>query len=51
MRPMLERTVKRRAVNQPVICDWDTLKSVDRLTDKYQLTIDDFANSVLSAIY
>ncbi len=34
----------RRVVNQPVICDWDTL-SVGRLIRQISLTIDDFANS------
>lgn len=51
MRPMLERTVKAALLTNLLFCGWNFPKPVVCLTDKYQLTIDDFANSTHSAIY
>ena len=51
MRPMLERTVKAALLTNLLFVVGIFLKSVVSLTDKYQLTIDDFANSTHSAIY
>lgn len=52
MRPMLERTVKRSvALTNLLFCFRDIPKPVGSITDKYQLTIDDFANNPHSAIY
>ncbi len=48
---MLERTVKVSALLTNLLFVIGILKSVGRLTDKYQLITDDFANSILSAIY
>ena len=43
MRPMLERTVKGALLTNLLFVFRDIPKPVGSITDKYQLTIDDFA--------